>query len=67
MAANTEGTTCWSRGSMTKERAGMAEHSEGQESLQDPSYQKMTFHQQEVVSPGRAAANRMDLRYQRDP
>lgn len=56
MTANTEGTSCWSRGGVTQDRAGLVEHSEGQESLQDSSYQEMTFHQQEVLSPGREAA-----------
>lgn len=31
MTANTEGTSCWSRGGVTQDRAGLVEHSEGQE------------------------------------
>lgn len=41
---------------MTKDRTGVVEHSEAGKSLQDSSYQEMTFHQQEVLSPGREAA-----------
>lgn len=68
MTANTEETSCWSRGGMTQDRAGLVEHSEGQESLQDSSYQEMTFHQQKC-SPqaGRLRRNGMDLWSHRGP